>query len=55
MKHEKLKELNLLFAPLTKKQKLKIKGGIGTDDLDVMIGDDDIDPTYKIVDDLDNI
>ena len=55
MKHEKLKELNLLLTPLTKKQKLKIKGGIGNDDPDVMIGSDDIEPTYKIVDDLDNI
>jgi len=47
MKHEKLKELNLPFTPLTKDQKLKIKGGIGNDDLDVMIGSDDIEPTIN--------
>ena len=40
MKHEKLKELNLLFIPLTKNQKLKIKGGIGNDDIKCTIVDD---------------
>ncbi|MFK8008964.1 MAG: hypothetical protein AB8H03_21560 [Saprospiraceae bacterium] len=53
MKHEKLKELNLLFIPLTRDQKLKIKGGIGSDDIEAGIGNDDIECT--IVDDLDNI
>ncbi len=53
MKHEKLKELNLLFIPLTRDQKLKIKGGIGNDDIETGIGCDDMECT--IIDDLDNI
>lgn len=53
MKHEKLKELNLRFTPLTRDQKIKIKGGIGNDDIEAGIGSDDIEAT--IVDDLDNI
>jgi len=38
---------------LSQKEQKQIKGGIGNDDLDVMIGSDYIEPT--IIDDLDNI
>lgn len=55
MKHKKLKELNHSLQPLTADQKLKIKGGVGNDDLDVMIGSDDIEPIFKVIDDLDII
>lgn len=42
MKHEKLKALNLRFQPLTRNQQIKIKGGIGNDDILDGIGADDI-------------
>jgi len=53
MKHQKLKDLQYPKNQLTKDELRKIKGGIGNDDLDVMIGNDDIEST--IVDDIDNI
>lgn len=53
MKHQNLKDLQNLKNQLTKDELRKIKGGVGNDDLDVMIGNDDIEST--IVDDLDNI
>ena len=53
MKHQKLKDLQNPKNQLTKDELRKIKGGIGNDDLDVMIGSDDIEAT--IIEDIDTI
>ena len=55
MKHQKLKDLQYPKNQLTKDELRKIKGGIGNDDLDVMIGNDDIESNFIGPDDLDNI
>jgi hypothetical protein len=45
MKHQKLKDLQNPKNQLTKEELLHIKGGIGSDDIEVGIGADDMEST----------
>ena len=45
MKHQKLKDLQNPKNQLTKEELLQIKGGIGNEDIEVGIGQDDMEST----------
>ena len=45
MNHQKLKDLQNPKNQLTKEELLLIKGGIGCDDIEVSIGQDDMEST----------
>ena len=45
MKHQKLKDLQNPKNQLTKEELLQIKGGIGNEDIEVSIGQDDMEST----------